>query len=125
MAIDVKVGSEKSFDFRHVRTWGWNPAGAGDIIMARTAEDDPVATKKAAEPIIMSEVMTGMMRRGLEFNDAAPDVHVTYYLLLTIGTNAQVMGQFLPATTGWGLPPFAPATQSLEIMEQGSLVLDV
>jgi uncharacterized protein DUF4136 len=35
------------------------------------------------------------------------------------------MGQFLPATTGWGLPPFAPATQSLEIMNQGSFVLDI
>ena len=35
------------------------------------------------------------------------------------------MGQFLPATTAWGLPPFAPATQSLKIMNQGSLVLDL
>ena len=35
------------------------------------------------------------------------------------------MGQFLPATTGWGLPPFAEATTSLKMMNQGSLVLDL
>ena len=54
----------------------------------------------------------------------APDLAVTYYLLLTVGSSAQVLGQFLPATTMWGVPPFAPATQSLEIMNRGSLVLD-
>ena len=38
---------------------------------------------------------------------------------------AQTLGQFLPATTAWGIPPFAPATQSLQVMNQGSLVLDL
>ena len=35
------------------------------------------------------------------------------------------MGQFLPSTVNWGLPPFAPATQSLQMMNKGSLVLDL
>ena len=39
--------------------------------------------------------------------------------------SAQTMGQFLPATTAWGLPPFEQATQSLKMMNQGSLVLDL
>ena len=47
------------------------------------------------------------------------------YLLLTNTMSSQELGQFLPATTQWGVPPFAPATQSLEVMNQGSLVLDV
>jgi hypothetical protein len=34
------------------------------------------------------------------------------------------MGQFLPAVPYWGLPPFAPATTSLEVVSKGSLVLD-
>ena len=34
------------------------------------------------------------------------------------------MGQFLPAVPYWGLPPFAPATTSLNIVTKGSLVLD-
>ena len=35
------------------------------------------------------------------------------------------MGQFLPAVTAWGLPPFAGATQSYKVIQQGSLVLDI
>ena len=36
-----------------------------------------------------------------------------------------MIGQFLPATTAWGLPPFAAATQSYKVIEQGSLVIDI
>ena len=34
------------------------------------------------------------------------------------------MGQFLPAVPLWGVPPFSAATQSLDIITRGSLVLD-
>jgi hypothetical protein len=34
------------------------------------------------------------------------------------------MGQFLPAVPMWGVPPFAPATSSLNIIQRGSIVLD-
>jgi len=34
------------------------------------------------------------------------------------------MGQFLPSVPYWGLPPFAPATTSLNAVTKGSLVLD-
>ena len=125
MAIDVTVAFDKTFDFTSAHTWGWQSDGAGDVKMARSTDDDPAAMKKAAEPVIVAAVMTEMDRRGLQFRAEGPDVHVTYYLLLTAGTSAQEMGQFLPAVTGWGLPPFAPATQSLEMMNHGSLVLDV
>jgi hypothetical protein len=47
-----------------------------------------------------------------------------YYLLLTTNMATQEMGQFLPAVAAWGLPPFAPATQSFTVMNRGSLVLD-
>jgi hypothetical protein len=50
---------------------------------------------------------------------------MTYYLLLTVGTSSQTLGQFLPSTAQWGLPPFAPSTTSLEMIEQGSLVIDM
>jgi hypothetical protein len=66
-----------------------------------------------------------MSRRGLQLTADGPDIVVKYYLLLSVGSSAQELGQFLPATTMWGVPPFAPATQSLEIMNQGSLVLDL
>jgi hypothetical protein len=54
-----------------------------------------------------------------------PDFSVTYYLLITVGTDAQHMGQFVPAVAQWGLPPFAPQTTALTMYPQGSLVLDI
>ena len=123
--VDVKVEHDKSFDFGPVRTWGWNPDGMGDVKMARTQEDDPDAMKRWAEPLIREAVVKEMTRRGLTESSTAPDVTVTYFLLLTTNMSTQTMGQFLPATAAWGLPYFAAATQSLEMMNRGSLVLDL
>ena len=123
--VTVRVEFDKKFDFKPVRTWAWNPQGAGDVKMARTPNDDPEAMKRRAEPWIMDEVATGMASRKMQQATAEPDLLLTYYLLLSITGSAQTMGQFLPGTTAWGLPPFAPATQSLQVMNQGSLVLDL
>jgi hypothetical protein len=123
--VDVRVEFDKAFDFKPMRTWGWNTEGAGRVIMARTSTDDPEAAKQLAEPWIVDAVTTEIMKRGLQPAASAPDLTVTYYLLLTTNMTAQTIGQFLPATTAWGLPPFAPATQSLQMMNQGSLVLDM
>jgi hypothetical protein len=124
-AVDVRVGSDKSFEFKGVRTWAWNPDGPGDVIMARSPDDDPEAMRKRAEPVIIDAVTTEMGRRGLQAAASQPDVFVTYYLLLSINAATQTLGQFLPGTTAWGLPPFAPATQSMTMMNSGSLVLDL
>ena len=125
MAVDVKVESDKTFDFTSIRTWGWNPDGPGDVRMARTQEDDPEVARQQAEPLIMSTVDEEMKGRGLQRASGAPDVFVTYYLLLTTNASAQTVGQFVPTVAQWGLPPFPPATQSLKLMNRGSLVLDV
>ena len=123
LAIDVKIDHDKSFDFKGAQTWTWS-AQPGDVKMARTQEDDPEAMRKLAEPVIMSAVASEMMKRGLKEAPDAP-LAVTYYLLLSISQSAQTVGQFLPAVTQWGVPPYAPATQSLELMNYGSLVLDM
>ena len=123
--VDVRVEHDKSFDFKPVRTWAWSPAGRGVMKMARTQNDDPEAMRQLAEPIIVDAVGRETKQRGLtEAAAAEADLHLRYYVLLTMGESAQTVGQFLPATLGWGLPPFAPATQSLEMMNQGSIVLD-
>ena len=123
--VDVTVEFDKSFDFKSVRTWGWDATGPGDVKMARTKYDNPESMKARAEPPILEEVATVMPKSGLQRSDTAPDLTLKYYLLLTTNMTAQTVGQFLPATTGWGLPPFAQATQSLKVMNQGSLVLDL
>ena len=123
-SVKVHTGFDKAFDFTRVHTWGWNPAGAGNLMVARTADEDPAATKRVVDPIVREAVETEMPRRGLTLS-TPPDVTLTYYVLLTIGQSAQQMGQFLPSVAQWGLPPFAPATTSLKVIEQGSLVFDL
>jgi hypothetical protein len=122
--VDTNIEHDKAFNFKAVRTWAWNPEEAGYVRMARSQEDNPEAMKKWAEPEILDQVSTEMMRLGLQRVASQPDVTLTYYLMLTTNMTAQTMGQFLPATTAWGYAPFAPATQSIKMMNQGALVLD-
>jgi hypothetical protein len=123
LAVDVKVEFDKAFNFKAVRTWSWNPDGPGLVKMARTPTDDPEAVRKQAEPVIVTAVEAELNRRGLTRTTEAPDVFVTFYLLLTLGSSAQTVGQFL-GPLQWGVPPYAASTQALEVMNHGSLVLD-
>jgi len=123
--VDVKVAFDKTFDFKSVRTWGWHAEKKGEVMMARTVKDDPDAARKRAEPLIIDAVTTEMAKLKIQPAPAAPDVTLTYFLLLTTNTSAQTVGQFLPATLEWGLPPFDAATQSLKLMNRGSLVFDL
>ena len=124
-AVKVRVEFDKMFDFSQLRTWAWKADGAGQVVLARTREDDPEAFKQRAEPIILEAVNTEMPRRGLKPATGTPDATLIYYLLLTVGSSAQSLGQFLPSTAQWGLPYFAPSTTSLSVIQQGSLVLDI
>jgi len=124
LAADVKVSFDKAFDFKAVKTWAWRPEGPGEVKMARTPSDDPEAMRKQAEPLIVSAVEAEMAKRGMQLATSSPDLVLTYYLLLTTSASAQTIGQFIPPVTDWGIPPFTPSTQSLEMMNQGSLVLD-
>ena len=123
--VDVKVDFDKTFDFKTVKTWGWSASGPGEVKMARTQNDDPDAMKKVVEPPIVDAVTIAMTRAGLTQAPSDPDVIVHYYLLLTTNQTAQTVGQFLPATMAWGLPLFPQATQSLKVMNQGALVIDL
>lgn len=124
--VNVKSDQDKQFDFKSVRTWGWDVEEAGDVKMARAADDDPAPIKKRYGPTIVDAISNELRDRGLTppAPAAAPDLRFHYYLLVTVGFDAQIMGQFLPATPVWGLPPFAPQTSALSIIQQGSLVLD-
>lgn len=123
-AVKVHVDFDKTFDFRQARTWTWAQPEAGRVIVARTPTDDPEAIQRQAEPLIMDAVMTEMRDRRMTHASEAADITLTYYLLLTIGSSSQTIGQFLPPVTEWGIPPFTPSTQSLKVIQQGSLVID-
>ena len=121
--VKVQVEFDKNFDFKTVRTWAW-AAETGQVFVARTKDDSAALMKKRAEPIIIDAVGKEMPQRGLSAASSAADVAIAYYLLLATSMDAQMMGQFLPAVGFWGLPPFQGATQSLEVMNAGTLVLD-
>ena len=123
--VKVTVEFDKTVDFKSKRTWAWDTPQPGKVMMARTQYDDPDAMRKVAEPIILDAMNTETARRGLKPASSAPDLVATYYLLLSTSMSAQTFGQFLPAVSGWGLPPFEGATQSLKMMNKGSLVIDL
>ena len=121
---DVKIDFDKTFNFTAARTWRFDPAGNGEVKMARTQKDDPDGAKAIAEPNIVDAVNNEMQKHKLQRADT-PDLIVRYFLLLTTNQTAQTMGQFLPGTVAWGLPPFEQTTQSLKLMNQGALVIDL
>jgi len=122
--MKVRAEPDPGFDFSTIKTWAWD-ADAGDVMMARTATDDPAPLKQRIDPLIRKFVEAEMAKKGLTLaTTGTPDVQLHYYVLVTISTNGQYMGQFLPSVPYWGLPPFAPATTALDVATQGSLVLD-
>jgi hypothetical protein len=123
--VDVRVEYDKTFDFSAPRTWAWDAKGAGDVMMARTQDDDPELVKSMVDPWMLDAMDKEMARLKLTRTSAGGDLTVKYYLLLSTSFSAQSMGQFLPPVAAWGLPPFAPATQSLKFMNRGSLVIDL
>jgi Domain of unknown function (DUF4136) len=122
--VKTRADFDKTFDFQQAHTFGWTST-AGHVIAARTPDDDPEAIRKMVEPVIMNAVSAEMPQHGLTAAAAAPDLTLTYYLLLTVGSSAQTMGQFLPPVAQWGLPPFAPTTTAIKVIQQGALVLDL
>jgi hypothetical protein len=122
--IKIEAQPDPTFDFATVHTWAWDPV-PGDVIMARTANDDPAPVKARVDPLLRKYVEAEMAKKGLTLaTGGSPDFQMHYYVLVTVNTSGQTMGQFLPAVPYWGLPPFAPATQSLNIVTRGSIVLD-
>jgi uncharacterized protein DUF4136 len=126
-AVKVRTQFTKTFDFSKAKTWSWHEGGAGEVKMARTADDDPEVVRQRAEPVIREAVAAELPQRGLTAaaQGTASDLKIKYYVLITVGTQSQQIGQFLPAVAAWGLPPFTGATQSYKVIEQGSLVLDI
>jgi hypothetical protein len=91
-----------------------------------TAQSKSEPVKREYEPVLMRAAQDALSRRGYtRASGGPPDFVLTYYVLITAGTSSQEIGQFLPATTAWGLPPFTAQTQSLRVYPQGTLVFDV
>ena len=123
-AVNIRAEFDKTFAFKNVRTVGWAPK-PGAVMVARTPDDDPEDLQRRAEPMIIDAVNAELPKRGLTFTTDAPDLTLTYFLLLTIGDSSQTLGQFLPPVTEWAIPPFSPSTTALKVFRAGSLVFDL
>ena len=123
--IKVRAEPDPTFDFTALKTWAWDDE-AGKVYMKRYATDAEAAPlQERIEPAIRKYVGEAMTKTGLALaSNAAPDVQLHYYVLVTVGVTGHEMGQFLPAVPYWGLPPFPPATTSLNVVTNGSLILD-
>ncbi len=128
VAADVKVKTavDKEFNFKGLSTYAWHPEGIGDVKVLQNTKDDAADLKARFEPIFVESLTRGLAGRNLTLiTDGSPDLYVNYYLLIGPGSSSQNMAMFLPPISYWGLPSFVPATTSLQIYEQGSLVIDV
>jgi hypothetical protein len=122
--IKVKAAPDPGFDFGLVSTFAWDDE-PGRVIMARTPMDDPESLRAFVDPRIRKYVEQEMIKRGKTLvTSGAPDIQLHYYVLVTINSQSQFMGQFLPSVPYWGLPPFDAGTTALEVATKGSLVLD-
>lgn len=125
--VKVQSDFDPNADFTNLKVFAWPDDAPGQMKMALTKDDDPEALRRRFEPVIVAAVEEALTKKGFQKAAAgqAPDFRVAYFGLVSSNTSAQVMGQFLPGTMEWGIPPFEGRTQSLKIYEQGSLVLDV
>ena len=124
--IKINVQAPPKFDGAGLQTWAWAADGPGQVIMARSSQDDPKPIEKTFGPTITDAISKELGLRGLTSADPAKaDLHAHYYLLIAVGFNTQQFGQFLPAVPEWGIPPFMGGNQAYEIISTGSIVLDL
>jgi len=123
--VKVKTAQDKDFNFKGLKTYAWHPDGIGEVKVLQNTKDDPVDLKRRFEPIFVDALTQGLASRNLTLVTESPELYVNYYLLIGPGSSSQNMAMFLPPISYWGLPTFVPATTSLQIYEQGSLVIDV
>lgn len=125
--LKVRTEFDPTADFTKLKTYAWPADGYGQVKMMLSKDDDPEALRKRFEPTLIAAAEAALAAKGLVKAAAgqAPDCLVAYFALVSVNTEAQTVGQFLPSTVAWGVPPFLSTTSSLKIYEQGSLVMDV
>lgn len=123
---DITIEWDKAFSFAGLNTWAWHPAGAGDVRLALTPDDDPKRVAARIEPVILPATERALGSRKI--TKVAADraqLLLHYYALLTLKDFAQVHGQFLPAVPEWGIPPFAASTSAIGVFPVGTIVMDI
>jgi hypothetical protein len=122
---NIRTESDPKFSFAGLRTWAWHPDAAGEVRLAYSSSADPNKVHERVRPVIVEGVTREMAARGFTETADHPDLYVHYYVLVAVQSSAQTMGQFLPATPEWGLPPFTASTTALSIYPVGTFLMDM
>lgn len=124
-AAKVQAQADPKFDFSTLKTFAFDPASAGQVLVVVSKDSKSEPVQRKYEPLIVQYVEEQFGARGYTKASLRTfDFRLTYYLLITAGNSSQYMGQFLPANAGWGLPLFAPQTTALSYYPEGTLVID-
>lgn len=128
-AASIKVSTErdKTADFASLRTYRWLPTPPYMNNLHPETRD-----ARFTEDVLDAPIRAAIDRAlaGRRYTPAAegsnPDFYVLYYAAFGVGMNADVLGQHYGYLTGWGSPIIgATPTTTLQIYEQGTLIVDV
>jgi len=122
---DIKIDFDTKFTFAGLRKWAWHRDGSGDVKMAISSRDDPKRLAARVDPVIVPAVEKELGAKGLVKSQDGVELYAHYYVLATVGTMAQVQGQFVAAVPAWGLPPFTASTSALSVYPTGTLIIDL
>lgn len=124
--VKVRTEFDPRVDFTKLKVFAWPSDAPGQVKMMLSKDDNPEEIRRRFEPTVVSAVEQALAAKG--FTKAAAgqtaDFLIAYFALISVSTSAQTVGQFLPSTVAWGVPPFLATTSSLKVFEQGSLVID-
>jgi Domain of unknown function (DUF4136) len=124
--VKVEANRDMKADFTTLRTYTWLPSPPTKRDTAPDAVTDPRISQKALGTHIVGAVDRELSARGLtRIEQGESDVQVIYYAALTTGVNTADAGSYYQYTTGWALPPVPLATTNFEIVQRGTIIVDV
>lgn len=119
------TNQSETFSFARPLTYAWAEP-TGEMRFQQVVERDPEQLRRRIDAEITRPIDAELAARGLTLAPReSADLVANYYVLIGPNINSQYMGQFVATVPEWGLPPFVGATQSYEVYEQGSLVVDL
>ena len=129
-SVKVTIKFDRSATLTEPRTYTWldSPPYLTDVApdllrderLEKSALDGPIRAAVDRE-------LTARRWRPVAHGDN-PEFEVVYYVFITAGANASVLGSYYQYTTGWAPAVYAEgglATTAMTVVEKGSLVVDL
>jgi hypothetical protein len=124
--VKVKTDYDRSADFAALRSYAWLPAPPYRTQVSPDVQDRFLARETLDAPI-RAAVDRVFAAKGLKpAPEGSPaDCYVVYYAAFGTQIAASILGEYYAYITGWGGPLSPMPTQSLQVIEEGTVVVDV